>query len=257
MKLQVKGITKVLPKSKKLLDQISFEVQKGEFVGIIGKSGAGKTLTLRCINGLLKPDSGSISLIDEAGKATELNMVKGKKLRETRRKIGVVFQGFHLVKRSTALENVLIGRLGSITPWRSIILGFTDEEAHEAMDILEKVGIKELAFRKLGSLSGGEMQRVAIARALFQSPAILLADEPIANLDPANALEIMQLLHPLKAQMPVVGVFHQPEMVARFCTRVIGLKKGQVIYDGKPHVEKAQLLEIYGEELGELTSISY
>ncbi|SEI79361.1 phosphonate transport system ATP-binding protein [Cyclobacterium xiamenense] len=257
MKLQVKGITKVLPNDKKLLDQISFEVKKGEFVGIIGKSGAGKTLTLKCINGLLKPDSGSVCLIDEAGKIRELNRVKGKKLRETRQMIGVVFQGFHLVKRLTSLENVLIGRLGSISPWRSILLGFTDKEAHEALDLLEKVGIKDLAFRRLGSLSGGEMQRVAIARALFQSPAILLADEPIANLDPANALAIMQLLQPLKSKMPVVGVFHQPEMVARFCTRVIGLKNGQVIYDGEPRLEAAQLLEIYGEELGELSSLAY
>lgn len=251
MKLKVNHLSKQLPDGRKLLDNISFQVEEGEFVGILGRSGAGKTLTLRTLNGLLAPSSGSI-LIEHDNRTIEINQVKGKMLRQIRQQIGVVFQGFNLVKNLTALENVLIGRLGSISPWRSLLAGFTDQEATDALHELEKVGIKQLAFRKVASLSGGEMQRVAIARALFQNPILLLADEPIANLDPSNALGVMQLLADLHKKIPVIGVFHQPELTARFCTRVIALKAGKIIYDGSPKLSSSQLHDIYGEELSEL-----
>lgn len=254
MKLLVKDISKILPDGKKLLDNISFEVKEGEFVGILGRSGAGKTLTMRALNGLLTPTSGEI-VLDYNGQQTDLTKAQGKELRRIRQRVGVVFQGFNLVKQLTALENVMIGRLGSINPWRSIVAGFTNQEAEEALVVLDKVGIKNLAFRKVASLSGGEMQRVAIARALFQNPILLLADEPIANLDPSNALHIMQLFTLLYQTIPVIGVFHQPELTARFCTRVIALKEGKIIYDGSPKLNSQQLFEIYGEELSELLSL--
>lgn len=247
--IEVKNLTKSLPNGRKLLDGISFKVKKGEFVGILGASGAGKTLTLRCLNGLLRPDSGSVVVEDEQGKKHDICKINKRELRHVRQKIGVIFQGYHLVKRLSALENVMIGRLGQINAWRSLFYGFTDAEAEEAVKALDKVKMSQLAGMRTGSLSGGEMQRVAIARAIFQSPTLLLADEPISNLDPSNAKTIMKMIKPLSEQMPVIGVFHQPEMTAKYCTRVIAIKEGQVIYDGDPRLSNKRLEEIYGEEL--------
>ena len=250
--IEVKNLTKKLPNGRKVLDGISFTVNKGEFVGILGPSGAGKTLTLRCLNGLLKPDSGSVIIQDEQGVRHDICKINKRQLRRVREHIGVIFQGYHLVKRLTALENVMIGRLGQISTFRSLVYGFTDAEAEEALQALEQVKIAQLAGSRTGNLSGGEMQRVAIARAIFQSPTLLLADEPISNLDPSNAKIIMKMIKPLSAKIPVVGVFHQPEMTAKYCTRVIAIKEGKVIYDGDPKLSSAQLSEIYGEELEQI-----
>src|SRR5580692_3270858 len=158
--IEVKNLTKSLPNGRKLLDGISFKVRKGEFVGILGPSGAGKTLTLRCLNGLLKPDSGSVIIRDDIGGHLDICKINKRELRRVRQKIGVIFQGYHLVKRLSALENVMIGRLGQISTLRSIVYGFTDEEAAEALKALERVKIGNLAEIKTGNLSGGEMQRV-------------------------------------------------------------------------------------------------
>ena len=247
--IEVRNLCKTLPNGRKLLDGISFKVNKGEFVGILGPSGAGKTLTLRCLNGLLKPDSGEVIVEDAIGNRFDICKINKKQLRLIRQQIGVIFQGYHLVKRLTALENVMIGRLGQINTLRSIVYGFTDEEAAEAMTALEQVKIGNLANAKTGNLSGGEMQRVAIARAIFQKPTMLIADEPISNLDPSNAKTIMKLIRPLSQNIPVVGVFHQPEMTAKYCTRVIAIKDGKVFYDGDPKLSNKQLADIYGEEL--------
>ncbi len=250
--IEVINISKTLPNGKKLLDNISFKVKKGEFVGILGASGAGKTLTLRSLNGLIKLDSGSVIFKNELGEKVNICLLSNKKLRKVRQKIGVIFQGYHLVQRLSVLENVMIGRLGSITTFRSIFYGFTDAEAQEAMGALEKVNMEHLANNKVSSLSGGEKQRVGIARAIFQKPNLLLADEPISNLDPKNAKLIMKLIKPLSEEIPVIGVFHQPEMTAKYCTRVIAIKEGKIIYDGKPNLSEDQLSEIYGEELSTL-----
>ncbi|MFC0512782.1 phosphonate ABC transporter ATP-binding protein [Mucilaginibacter angelicae] len=250
--IEVKGLTKTLPNGRKLLNGIDFTVKKGEFVGILGPSGAGKTLTLRCLNGLLKPDEGSVLVEDEHGKKHDICQINKKQLRHVRERIGVIFQGYHLVKRLTVLENVMIGRLGQINTFRSLVYGFTDKEAEEALLALEKVKMAHLAQSRTGSLSGGEMQRVAIVRAIFQSPTLLLADEPISNLDPSNAKVIMKLIRPLSENIPVVGVFHQPEMTAKYCTRVIAIKDGKVIYDGDPKLSNQTLEDIYGEELAQI-----
>lgn len=250
--IEVRHISKSLPGGRKLLDDISFTVRRGEFVGILGASGAGKTLTLRCLNGLLKPDEGAVLLEDAQGHLRDVCRSTKSQLRQLRQRIGVVFQGYHLVKRLTALDNVLVGRLGQINTLRSLFYGFTDKEAAEALQALEQVKIPQLAGTRVSSLSGGEMQRVAIARAIFQRPGLLLADEPISNLDPSNAKVIMKLIRPLAETMPVVGVFHQPEMTARYCTRVIALKEGRVVYDGSPKLTQEQLIGIYGEELRQI-----
>src|SRR5208283_591569 len=139
--LEVQNITKVLPDGRALLKGISFTVKQGEFVGILGPSGAGKTLTMRCCNGLMKPTSGNVWISDNEGDKINLSIIKGNKLREARKKVGVIFQGFNLVKRLTAIENVMIGRLGEINPLRSLLYGFTEEEMNEAQQSLEKVKI--------------------------------------------------------------------------------------------------------------------
>jgi phosphonate transport system ATP-binding protein len=251
--IEVKNISKSLPNGRKLLDNISFSVKKGEFVGILGASGAGKTLTLRCLNGLLKPDTGEIIIHDQHGSQKNMVVVSKNELRRIRKRIGIVFQGYHLVQRLTVLENVMIGRLGSINTFRSIFYGFTDNESAEALVALEKVKIRQLANTRIASLSGGEKQRVAIARAIFQNPTILLADEPISNLDPNNAKMIMKLIQPLSSTMPVIGVFHQPDMTARFCSRVIAIKEGKIVYDGQPNLTTDQLTMIYAEEIALVT----
>jgi phosphonate transport system ATP-binding protein len=250
--IEVSNISKSLPDGRKLLDGISFTVRKGEFVGILGASGAGKTLTLRCLNGLLKPDSGSIVIEDQSGSKWDICTIARTRLRQLRRRIGIVFQGYHLVQRLTALDNVLLGRLGQISTLRSVFYGFTDKEREEAFAALEKVKIGSLANSRVNRLSGGEMQRVAIARAIFQNPGLLLADEPLSNLDPSNAKIIMKMIQPLAQEMPVIGVFHQPEMTAKYCTRVIAIKKGRIIYDGDPKLTTHQLVDIYGEELQQI-----
>lgn len=249
--IEVKNITKSTKEGQQILKGISFKANRGDFIGILGPSGAGKTLTMRCLNGLTKPTTGEI-LISINGMEHDITMYKGKKLRQLRQKIGVVFQGFNLVKRLSVVENVMIGKLGQINQFRSLFKGFNDSEAQKALEALEKVKIGELATRKVGSLSGGEMQRVAIARAIFQEPVILLADEPIANLDPANAKKIMKRLKPLSEEMPVIGVFHQPEIAAKYCNRIIALKDGRVFYDGDANITESFLEEIYGDELQEI-----
>lgn len=244
--LEVKGLGKRLPNGKAILNDVSFRVDKGEFVALLGASGAGKSMTMRAIVGLTSISGGEVVFSGESGKSYTTTTASGKELRRARRNIGVIFQGCNLVRSLSVLDNVMIGRLGRIHPLRSWLYGFTDQEASEAMAALERVGMADFASRMTGSLSGGEVQRVAIARAIFQRPLFYLADEPISNLDPKNAEGIMQLLQPLARENPILGAFHQPEIVMRYCTRVIALRKGAIIYDGKSQLSPGQLDEIYG-----------
>ncbi len=249
--LEISKLLVQLPTGKRLVDDVSFSVGRGEFVSILGSSGAGKSLTLRCIVGLTRPSSGEIKLTGPAGKTYRSTNVGAKELRRARRHIGLIFQGSNLVKRLTVLENVMLGRLGHIHPLRSWLLGFKDAEAREAMEALDRVKMASCAARLAGSLSGGEMQRVSIARAIYQRPLIYLADEPISSLDPRNAEAIMSILLPLSRETPVIGAFHQPAVVARYCTRVIGIRTGQVVYDGAAQLSSRQLENIYGDLNGE------
>lgn len=250
--LEVRGLRKCLPDGKVLIDDVGFALSGGEFVGLLGASGAGKSLTLRCLLGLTRATAGQVRFTDADGTVHDLVDLAGRRLRLARRRIGVIFQGANLVRRLRVVENVMIGRLGYVSPWRAWLYGFSDEEARAAMAALERTGIAHLAHRITGSLSGGEMQRVAISRAVHQKPDLYLADEPISSLDPGNARAIMELLRPLARTHPVLGVFHQPDMVARYCTRAIALKDGRMCYDGDPRVPFEVLREIYGEELAEL-----
>lgn len=247
--LTIKNISKKLPDGRLLLKDISFHVQRGEFVGILGESGVGKTVLLRCINGLTRPDRGEV-IMNGDGNPQKINGKRGKELRTLRRKIGMIFQGSILVKRLTVLENVLTGGLGRISTIRSLVYGFTDEEVDQALRALDQVGIRFLAHRRAETLSGGEMQRVAIARAIFQEPHLLLADEPVSNLDPKNTEVVLDFLKPLTKQMAIIGVFHAPKLVSKYCTRMIGIRDGLVVYDGSPALDDATLKLIYGTEDG-------
>ena len=243
--LSVSNIVVTLPNGKNLVDNISFTAGRGEFVAILGSSGAGKSLTLRCIVGLTKPNEGEISIIGESGKTYRTTNVNAKGLRRARRHIGLIFQGANLVKRLTVLENVMLGRLGFISPLRSCLIGFKDAEAREAMEALDRVNMAPFAARLAGSLTRGEMQRVSIARAIHQRPLIYLADEPISSLDPKNAEAIMSILQPLSRETPVIGTFHQPVMVAKYCTRALGVRAGKIVYDGAARMSPRQLESIY------------
>jgi phosphonate transport system ATP-binding protein len=250
--LYVTNIVVTLPNGKRLVNQVSFSVGRGEFVAILGSSGAGKSLTLRCIVGLTKPSEGEIALMGPSGKTYRTTNVKAQELRRARRHIGLIFQGSNLVKRLTVLENVMLGRLGHISPMRSWLLGFKDSEAREAMVALDRVKMAPFAARLAGSLSGGEMQRVSIARAMHQRPLVYLADEPISSLDPKNADAIMSILQPLSLETPVVGAFHQPAAVAKYCTRALGIRNGKIVYDGPAQISPRQLEYIYGESNSDL-----
>lgn len=243
--LTVANIVVELPNGHRLVNQVSFSVVQGEFVALLGPSGAGKSTILRCIVGLTRPCDGKVSLIGENGKSYCSTKVGRHELRRARRHIGLIFQGSNLVKRLTVLENVMLGRLGHINPVRSWLLGFRDSEALKAMEALERVGMADFAPRVAGSLSGGEMQRISIARAIHQAPLIYLADEPIASLDPRNAESIMRILQSLSRETPVIGAFHQPAVVARYCTRAIGIHRGTVVYDGAAKMMREQLEAIY------------
>jgi phosphonate transport system ATP-binding protein len=243
--LSIRNIAKRLPDGRLLLKDISFEVDKGEFVGILGESGVGKTVLLRCINGLTTPDHGEV-IVNGDGIPQRVNGKRGAELRKIRRKIGMIFQGSILVKRLTVLENVLTGRLGWISTVRSLIYGFTDEEVDSALGAIGKVGIRSLAHRRAETLSGGEMQRAAIARAIFQEPCLLLADEPVSNLDPKNTEAVLETLKPLTQEMAIIGVFHAPKIVSQYCTRAIGIRDGNIVYDGSPCLSDKTLEAIYG-----------
>lgn len=253
--LSVKDLRKTVAGGKVLLDGITFEVRAGEFVGVLGASGAGKTLTIRAVAGLTEA-TGEVRLEASGGRVFEMTQLRGRELRRARREIGVIFQGLQLSKRLSVLENVLIGRLGRVNPVRSWLYGFTDHEAEEAMATLEQVELAGLAARRTGTLSGGEQQRVAIARAMMQQPSLYLADEPVSSLDPKNAKAIMKLLRPLAERTPVIGAFHQPELTRRYCTRVIGMRAGRVVWDGSPDLTAEQLREIYGAELADVAAVA-
>lgn len=242
--LSVRNITKRLPDGRLLLKEISFKAEKGEFIGILGKSGVGKTVLLRCINGLTAPDSGEV-VINGAGDPQKINSKDNKDLRGIRQRIGMIFQSFNLVKRLSVLENVMTGRLGRISTVRSLLYGFTDKEVETALIALDRVGIQHLAYRRAETLSGGEMQRVAIARALMQEPHLMLADEPVANLDPKAAEVVLDYLKPLTEEMCILGVFHAPDIVRKYCSRAIAIKDGIVVHDGPPDLPDDLIEYIY------------
>jgi phosphonate transport system ATP-binding protein len=252
--LRVQHLTKVYPNGTQALKDVSFEVQDGEFLVIIGLSGSGKSTLLRCINRLIEPTSGKILWDD-----TDITAASPAELLRIRRSIGMVFQQFNLVRRSSVLTNVMNGRLGYANPWLSLLGIWSPADKERAVKALERVGIADKAMSRADALSGGQQQRVGIARALMQEPRIILADEPVASLDPVLSHSILQYLEQLnKEGMTVICSLHFLDLVHRYATRVIALKDGINVFEGLPSaIDRAKFKEVYGEEAQEVRTTSF
>ena len=247
--LEIKNLTKVYDDGTVALKNVSFSVEEGEFLVIIGLSGSGKSTLLRCINRLIDPTEGEI--LWDGGNVT---LAEAGELRKFRRQIGMIFQHFNLVKRSTVLTNVLAGRLGYVNPWSSILHRFPEKERKAAMKALDRVGITDQANKRADELSGGQQQRVGVARALMQDPKMILADEPVASLDPVLAHTILGYLEKMNQEenITVLCSLHYLDLVQRYATRVIGLRDGEIVYRGSGEdirkMTDREFKEIYGEE---------
>ncbi len=247
--LCIQNLTKVYPSGTQALKDVSFEVEDGEFLVVIGLSGSGKSTLLRCINRLIEPTEGKIIWDD-----VDITAAPPAELRHIRSRIGMVFQQFNLVKRSSVMTNVLSGRLGYSNSWLSLLGIWPAVEKQRAVRALERVGIADKASSRADALSGGQQQRVGIARALMQEPRIILADEPVASLDPVLSHSILQYLEQLnKEGMTVICSLHFLDLVHRYATRVIALKDGLKVFEGLPaEIDRAKFKEIYGEEAQEV-----
>ena len=225
------------------LSDVSFEVGHGEFVVILGPSGAGKSTMLRCINRLAEPTGGQIFL-----RGIEITDAP-RSLRKARREIGMVFQQFNLVTRLSVMMNVLSGRLSYRSTWRSLFYSFTREDRAIALECLEMVALGHKAFQRADTLSGGEQQRVAIARALAQRPKLILADEPVASLDPKIARQVLDYLRDVSQRLgiSVICNLHQIDFAREYAERIIGLSQGRLIFDGPPSALTDDIInQIYG-----------
>jgi phosphonate transport system ATP-binding protein len=248
--LEIRDLVKVYARGTRALDGVSLDIRKGEFVVLIGLSGSGKSTLLRCINKLVEPTSGHV-IFD----GTDVTLASGQDLRRIRRRIGMIFQQFNLVRRSSVFANVLAGRLGYRSPWRTIASRPSREDVGLAFENLERVGILEKAYVRADALSGGQQQRVGIARALMQQPQLMLADEPVASLDPATSHSVMKYLEEINKtdRITVICSLHFLSLARRYGTRVIALKEGRVAFDGKPiEIDEQRFKDIYGQDAVEV-----
>lgn len=251
--LEIQSLTKQFG-DLKAVNSVTMSVPEGSMVGIIGRSGAGKSTMLRLINRLAIPTEGTIKF-----RGDDVSNLKGKALRDWQATCAMIFQQFNLVPRLDVLTNVMLGRLNGIGTARSLFKLFTDQERMEALIALERLGIEQTALQQAGTLSGGQQQRVAIARALVQNPKVILADEPIASLDPLNAKLVMDALQRINREdgITVVCNLHTLDTARTYCERIVGMSQGVVVFDGGPNeLTTAQAREIYGagEEFDEATT---
>jgi phosphonate transport system ATP-binding protein len=247
--LRIEHLTKVYPNGTEALKDVSFTVADREFLVVIGLSGSGKSTLLRCINRLIEPTEGKVILND-----TDVTQASTTELRRLRRHIGMVFQQFNLVKRSSVMTNVLSGRLGYANTLASLMGIWPKADRERAIHALERVGIADKAYNRADALSGGQQQRVGIARTLMQEPNLILADEPVASLDPVLSHSILHYLEQLnKEGITVICSLHFLDLVHRYATRVIALKDGVKVFEGLPReINRAKFKEIYGEEAQEV-----
>lgn len=241
--LKITDLVKRYGNDKPVLKGLNLEVPGESMVAVIGASGAGKSTLLRCINRLVEPTSGTIEL-----NGVVLSGLKGGRLREARRRIGMVFQGFNLVDRLTVMENVQSGRLGYLPTWRAVMRRYPKSDVRRAYELMERVGIAHYANKRADELSGGERQRVGVVRALMQEPEILLADEPTASLDPKTSEQIMELLRSLSRELslPVLINIHNVHEAKTYTDRIVGMRFGKIIFDDKPAALNASAMdEIY------------
>lgn len=244
--LKIQKLTKIYDGGVQALTDVSFDVPKGQFLAVIGLSGSGKSTLLRCINRLIEPTAGKIYWND-----MDVTDASDEELRRIRRKIGMVFQHFNLVHRSSVLTNVLAGRLGYVNPAWSLVNRFPKSDVENAYKQLERVGIADKAKHRADELSGGQQQRVGIARAMMQNPEMILADEPVASLDPVLAHSIMQYLEKINKEdgVTVLCSLHFLDLVHRYADRVVALNQGRLMFDGPPKdIDDAKFKEIYGRD---------
>jgi len=251
--IEISSLTKTFKtgqRAHKALDKVSLKIFSGQMIGLIGASGSGKSTILRHIAGLTAADCLTNSII-VLGRRVQTNGVVDRGIRATRARVGFIFQQFNLVGQMTVLSNVLAGSLGRIPSWRGTIGWFTQEERAQALEALARVGMEKFAMQRASTLSGGEQQRVAIARTLMQGAEIILADEPIASLDPVssrNVMEILTRIH-LEDRRTVVVSLHQVDYALRYCERIVALKHGEIVYDGSSKDVSVEMLhDIYGDK---------
>ncbi|MEJ5375406.1 MAG: phosphonate ABC transporter ATP-binding protein [bacterium] len=242
--LEVSNLVKLYPSGTMAIKGVCFRVHAEDFIVIIGSSGAGKSTLLRCLNRLLRPTSGKVMLLGE-----DITAVSGARLQKVRRRVGMIFQQFNLVLRLNVLENVLAGRLrfqsSPMLHGLSLARIFSKRDKQHALRCLEEVGIAHLAFQRADTLSGGQQQRVAIARVLAQEPDVILADEPIASLDPRSASAVMNLLLEIhhKKGIPVLVNLHHLDFAKRYAKRILGMQDGRLVYDGPSSQLDAELVD--------------
>ncbi|MEM6656754.1 MAG: phosphonate ABC transporter ATP-binding protein [Pseudomonadota bacterium] len=249
--LRLEKLTKTYKTGDQALKAIDLEVPKGQVLALIGPSGAGKSTMIRCINRLVEPTSGGVLLDD-----VDLTRLGSGALRKARREMGMIFQEYALVERLTVMENVLSGRLGYVGLWRSFLRRYPQPDVDEAFRLLDRVGLLHMADKRADELSGGQRQRVGICRALIQNPKLLLVDEPTASLDPKTSRQIMRLITELCHERGLAAIIniHDVALAQMFVPRVVGLRFGEIVYDGLPTgLTPDKLTEIYGEEDWEAT----
>ncbi len=249
--LEVRELQKIYDNGTHALKGVSFDVKQGEFLVVIGLSGSGKSTLLRCINRLHDPTSGAVNFEGE-----DITKLRGAKIRNVRSRIGMIFQHFNLIPRRTVLTNVLSGSLSKNGIFKSLLGIWPEEDKKKAMQYINIVGLTGKENIRADNLSGGQQQRVSIARALMQNPKILLADEPVASLDPATSHSVMQYLKKVNEELGVTVIcnLHFISLVRQYASRVIALKDGLLIYEGKPlDIDENWFQTIYGEEAVEVT----
>ncbi|HHL2729852.1 TPA: phosphonate ABC transporter ATP-binding protein [Yersinia enterocolitica] len=252
--LAVKGLVKAYKSQHRVLDDINFELHAGEFVAIIGRSGAGKSTLLHVLNGTIPSSAGEIINYHDNGETQNIAALTTKQMRKWRAKCGMIFQDFCLVPRLDVMTNVLLGRLSYTSTLKSFFKIFADQDRARAIELLQWLNMLPHALQRAENLSGGQMQRVAICRAMIQNPKILLADEPVASLDPKNTTRIMNTLQKISEDdIAVVVNLHSVDLVKEYCTRVIGIAHGRIIFDGHPSMLNDTIIQdIYSDESTEL-----
>ncbi len=253
--ISVKELTKSYKTSSVALNGISFEIKSGEMVALIGASGSGKSTLLRLISGLIPANSGTTSIIEVNGQSIQKNGRIAADIRSSRAQIGLVFQQFNLVNRLTVLTNVLAGMLHRLPLYRTLFGIFKNEEKKLAYEALKRVGIAQCVHQRASTLSGGQQQRAAIARTMVQKAKVVLADEPIASLDPESSRMVMELLSEMnqKDGCTILVSLHQIQVAMKYCKRTIALSHGDIVYDGPTESLTPRLLrELYGVDAEEL-----